>query len=129
MVEVKRAAAYLVVDDRTACGEAWMCAGYAVEFALKAYIMRRERLNGWPDKDSRPELYTHEIRKLFILAGLDLKTAPLALRGAVRMVLDWNRSHEYVGGRTSRAYARGMVEAAFGSNKAGGVVGWLKTLP
>ena len=39
-------------------------AGLAVECALKAYIMRSERLNGWPSRDSRPELYTHDIREL-----------------------------------------------------------------
>jgi len=41
---------------------------------LKAYIMWKGRLNGWPDRDSRPELYTHDLRKLVGIAGIQLST-------------------------------------------------------
>lgn len=125
MVEGKRAVAVAMANDRVACREAWMAAGYAIEFALKALIIRRERLNSWPSKDSRPELYTHSLRELFKAAGIDLKAAPKALRGSLRTVLDWNRAHEYTSGKMSRAYARGMVAAAFDPE---GVVAWLSKL-
>lgn len=125
MVESKRAVALSMVDSRLACREAWMAAGFAVEFALKALIIRRERLNSWPSKESRPELYTHNLRGLFEAAGIDLYTAPKPLRGSIRTVLDWNRAHEYSSGRMSRANARSMVAAALGPE---GVVAWLSTL-
>jgi len=99
-----------------------MAAGFAVEFALKALIIRRERLNSWPSKEHRSELYTHSLRDLFQAAGIDPKAAPRELRGSLRTVLDWNRAHEYTSGRMSRANARSMVAAAFDPE---GVVAWL----
>lgn len=50
--------ARLLAESRVAAAQAYSHAGFAVECALKAYIMRMGRLNGWPDRDSRPELYT-----------------------------------------------------------------------
>ena len=94
MAEGKRAVALAMVDDRQACREAWLAAGYAIEFTLKALIIKRERLNAWPGKDLRPELYTHDLRSLLGAAAIDPKSAPLALRGALRTVLDWDRAHE-----------------------------------
>ena len=125
MVESKRIVAQAVVEDRLACREAWMAAGFAVEFALKALIIRRERLNSWPSKEHRPELYTHNLRDLFQAGGVDLKAAPRELRGAIRTVLDWNRAHEYTSGRMSRVNARSMVAAALDPE---GVVAWLNGL-
>jgi HEPN domain-containing protein len=124
MVESKRDVAAAMVESRLHCFEAWHASGQAVEFALKALIIRRERLNGWPSKESRPELYTHDLRRLFTLAGVDLKTAPAPLRASLKMVLDWDRAHEYSAHRTSRAEARSMNKAAFGK---GGVVEWLNS--
>lgn len=102
-----------------------MAAGFAVEFALKALIIKRERLNAWPSKDRRPELYTHNLRDLFQAAGIDLQAVPKPLRGSLRTVLDWNRAHEYTSGKMSRANARSMVAAALGPE---GVVAWLNAL-
>jgi hypothetical protein len=57
---------------------------------LKAYIMWKERLNSWPDSGSRPELYTHDLRKLVELAGIELRTRdPIGPSWAV--VLQWDR--------------------------------------
>jgi hypothetical protein len=125
MVESKRAVALAVVENRQACREAWLAAGFAVEFALKALIMRRERLNSWPSREARPELYIHGLRSLFQAAGVDMQRAPPALRGALRTALDWNRAHEYTSGTMSRANARSMVAAAFDPK---GVVAWLNGL-
>lgn len=125
MVESKRAVAMALVDDKLACREAWMASGFAVEFALKALIIKRQRLNSWPSKEARPDLYTHDLRGLFQAAQIDPKTAPTALRGSLRTVLDWNRGHEYTSGRMSRANARSMVTAAFDQH---GVVAWLRSL-
>lgn len=125
LVESKRIAAEMTVEHELACREAWMAAGYAVEFALKAYIMRREQLNAWPPKAARPELYTHDLRALFAIAELELNATPSALKGAVRTVLDWDRAHEYSSRPMSQAKARSMAMAAFGEP---GVVSWLISL-
>jgi hypothetical protein len=122
MIEGKRFVAEATVENRLACREAWMAAGFAVEFALKALIIKRERLNAWPSKDSRPEMYTHDLRSLFSLAQVDLADAPATLRGALRTVLDWNRGHEYTSGQMSRANARSMKKAVFDEE---GVLAWL----
>ena len=47
---------------------AYYHAGYAVEFALKLRIMRRERLAWWPARAARPELHTHHLPTLGRLA-------------------------------------------------------------
>jgi HEPN domain-containing protein len=44
--------------------------GYAVECAIKSMIMRKTGLNRWPDRDNRPELYTHSLNSLMKQTGL-----------------------------------------------------------
>jgi hypothetical protein len=123
--EDKRSVAEAMVGSRRSCREAWVAAGFGVEFALKAVICSREGFNEWPSKESRPELYTHDIKDLFRAAGIDLKAAPKEVQPAIRQVLDWTRNHDYSATPMPRKMAKGMVEAAFGPN---GVVGWLKRL-
>lgn len=113
------------VDDRKHCREAWMAAGFGVEFALKAVIMTRERMNSWPSKDHRPDLYVHGPKALFRAAKIDPQSAPPAVRAAIRQVMDWDRGHDYVDAPMPRKQAQSMVDAAFGIN---GVVRWLKSL-
>jgi hypothetical protein len=62
--------ARVLAEDKIAAGQALFHAGLAVECALKAYIMQRERLNGWPSKEARPELYVHDLRQLREIADL-----------------------------------------------------------
>ncbi len=114
-----------MVDDRENCREAWVAAGFGVEFALKALILKRERLNAWPSLEHRPDLHIHNLKKLFKIAGLDPNAAPTDVKPAIRQVLDWNRNHDYVARPMPRKVARSMVEAAFGPS---GVVEWLKSL-
>ena len=103
---------------------AWLNAGFAVECCLKAAVMKKEGLNRWPDKDSAPDLWTHELRDLFKRLGIDPvkfdhrnKVAP-----SMKMVLDWRREHGYSVGKLPKKNAADMCEAAFGSN---GIVEWL----
>jgi hypothetical protein len=124
--EAKRVVAGRMVDDRKHCREAWIAAGFAVEFALKASICKRERFNAWPSRDSRPDLHQHDLKKLFEIAGIDLRAAPADTQAAIRQVLDWNRKHDYDAKPMPRKVARSMFEAAFGGS---GVVIWLKSLP
>jgi hypothetical protein len=69
LVRQHEVAAHRLADDRLAAAQAYFHVGFAAECALKAYIMWSERLNSWPDKGSRPELYTHDLRKLVEIAS------------------------------------------------------------
>lgn len=125
LAEGKRVVALKMVEDRSHCHEAWHAAGLAVEFALKGYIMRRERMNRWPDREDRGELYTHDLPALFRIAGIDPAGMIGPIRARLRVVLQWRREYEYVGRTMERRAARSMIDAAFGS---GGVVQWLNDL-
>lgn len=125
LVERERATAYAMVEDRSHCRKAWNCAGLAVEFALKAVIMKRERFNAWPSKDARRDLHTHDLRTLMKAAGISTRDVPTNLRGSFKAVLDWHREGDYVTTRMPRAVAKDMVFASFGE---GQVIEWLKSL-
>jgi hypothetical protein len=62
--------AYALLRSKRSDG-AWLNAGFAVECCLKAAIMKKERLNRWPDKDSAPDLWSHDLRGLFKQLGID----------------------------------------------------------
>ena len=89
--------------------------------------MTKERLNRWPDPDTAPELWTHDLRGLFKRLGIIPlnfdHTHPVA--PSLKMVLDWRRDHGYSVGKVPLKLARDFCDAAFGSN---GVVKWLADL-
>lgn len=122
-VDEKRAVAEAFVDDRKVCREAWMASGAAVEFALKARIMSKERMNRWPDRTDAPELYTHDIKALVERADIPTRELPPLVRSSFRTVIGWNRYRDYEATRMPREEARSMYQAAFGEE---GVVEWLK---
>jgi len=103
---------------------AWLNAGFAVECCLKAAIMKKERLNQWPDKDSAPDLWTHDLMSLFKRLGVDpLKFDPKnPVAPALKTVLDWRREHGYSVGKLPVKFAEAMCRAAFETN---GVVEWI----
>ena len=114
--------ARLLAENREVAAQAYFHVGFAAECALKAYIMWSERLNSWPDKGSRPELYTHDLRKLVEIAGIELRTRdPIGPGWAV--VLQWDRGQGYDPSPMPRKVARSMIEAAFGDN---GAVTWIR---
>ncbi|MBB5046002.1 hypothetical protein HNR60_000744 [Rhodopseudomonas rhenobacensis] len=104
-----------------------MNAGFAVECCLKAAIMKKERLNRWPDRETAPDLWTHDLRVLFKRLGIDpLSFDPRSpVAPALKMVLDWRREHGYAVGKVPNKLARDICEAAFESN---GVIEWLAGL-
>lgn len=84
--------------------------------------MWKERLNRWPDRGARGELYTHDLRKLLEISGIDQSTRdPIGPSWAV--VLQWDREQGYDPAPMPRKVARSMVEAAFGEK---GVVTWIR---
>ncbi|MCU6454369.1 hypothetical protein LPN01_09780 [Sphingomonas sp. A2-49] len=116
------AAARLCEKDPAAAARAWNECGFAVECAVKAVIMRKEGLNAWPSRSQRPDLWHHDLRGLFAIAGIAIsETDPVA--PAVMTMWDWNRSHSYSFTPIPRAVIKGYIAAAFGDM---GVVPWLK---
>jgi hypothetical protein len=122
LVRQHEAAARLLAENRAVAAQAYAHVGSAAECALKAYIMWRERLNSWPERGSRPELYTHDLRRLVDIAGIELRTTdPVSPSWAV--VFQWDRGQGYDPSPMPRKVARSMIEAAFGVN---GVVTWIR---
>lgn len=111
-----------MVDDKKAASQGFFHCGIAAECALKAYIWHVERFNQWPDRESRKDLYTHDLRVLRKIAGIELDpksaTAPAWL-----VVLQWDRHQGYDPNPMPRKVARSMFEATFGKD---GVVTWLR---
>jgi hypothetical protein len=89
--------------------------------------MTKERLNRWPDKDSAPDLWTHDLRGLFKRLGIDPANFdpknPVA--PALKTVLDWRRDHGYSVEKLPVKFAQAMYSAAFEAN---GVVEWIAGL-
>jgi hypothetical protein len=103
---------------------AWLNSGFAMECCLKAAIMKKERLNRWPDKEDAPDLWTHELWSLFRRLGIEPhkfdSRNPIA--PALKTVLDWRREDGYSIGKRPKRTAEDICEAAFGTD---GVAEWL----
>lgn len=114
--------ARIMAEDKEAAAQGFFHAGIAVECALKAYIWHRQRFNNWPSKEDRPDLHTHNLRKLKDIAGLKIKTTD-AQAPSWHIVLQWDRNQAYDPKPMPRKVARSMVEASFGKD---GVVTWMR---
>lgn len=125
LVDGKREVAFHFKDNRDHAVEAWNACGSGAEFALKAVILKRERFNRWPESSERPDLYTHNLRRLMGLAQITPADIPGPIRPAFKTVLSWDVEHRYKSDRMPRRQARQMYEATFGEQ---GVLKWLKTL-
>ena len=123
LVQRHERTARVMARDKVAAAEGFFHAGLAVECALKAYIMRRERLNGWPSRDARPELHTHDLRRLMAIA--DIRPGPRDPEApAWAVVLLWQRNAGYDPRPMPRRFAQAMVDAAFGEK---GAVTWIRS--
>jgi len=111
------------------CQQAFHAAGFAVECALKCRIMRRERLNRWPERSERHEVYSHRLTALAKVAGLqsfllaEVSNDPTVLGLSWMVVKDWDNEIRYAPGTFSPVRARQMVEAV----NDGGLLQWLLT--
>lgn len=93
--------------------------GHAVEAALKAAIMDKERLNSWP---MRKKYWKHDPVKLAPMAGYAIDSNHAVAEGWA-VVIAWDRQQDYSPKATPVAVARGYLDAAFGPN---GVVTWIR---
>ena len=123
LVRINEETAWTMSESRKACSRGYAAAGFAVECALKAFIMRKERLNIWPSRDARPELHTHTLRSLAEIAGISLSVSN-PIGASWFTVLQWERGQDYDPKPMKRVQARSMVQAAFGPK---GVVTWIRS--
>ncbi len=123
LVSQHEAVARTMAANKIAAAQGWWHAGIAVECALKAYIMWKERLNAWPSREARGDLFTHDVRALSLIAGLTVgPTNPIA--ASWHLVFQWDRNQGYDPKPMPRKVARSMVEAVFGID---GVVTWIRS--
>ena len=105
-------------------------AGFSIECALKYRIMRNDRLNRWPDRTQRQELYIHDLAKLLRIAGLeqkmlaDLASDPSAPHVQGWMIAkDWTNETRYDPRPFPERRARDLVDAC----NTLGLLAWLTT--
>lgn len=104
-------------------------AGYAVELALKACIIKAlMTTDAFPDKEFSKNCYTHAVEKLVVLAKLD--GAPKAVTAADpnllanwAVVKDWSEEKRYH--RIDKAEAEALYSAI--ADPTHGVFPWIKT--
>jgi AbiV family abortive infection protein len=100
MAEQRLAEAKALLDQGKWNG-AYYLAGYAVELALKACIIKTLlATDAFPDKDFSKNCYTHVVKKLVVLATVDgaLKTATDAdpdLQTNWALAQDWSEEKRY----------------------------------
>lgn len=104
-------------------------AGVAVETALKARIMRHERMNVWPSRSTRPELYTHNLERLLRLCGLEASFDEALLSedcpeyvAAWMIVKDWHINMRY---HVVEAFPQALSEDVVNAADNSGLVLWL----
>ena len=108
---------------------AYYLAGYAVELALKAYIIKTlMATDAFPDREFSKNCYTHAIETLVGLANLDLarKSATDAdrdLRNNWTTTRDWSEQKRYH--RIDKAEAEALYTAI--ADDTHGVLSWIKT--
>lgn len=107
---------------------AYYIVGYAVECALKACIARQVQQHDFPDLDIVKGSYTHKLKDLLKLAGLqgDLED-PTKQSNELRdnwskVVIKWTESSRYE--EPTQAMAEEMVHAVCDDKE--GVLRWLK---
>jgi hypothetical protein len=108
---------------------AYYLAGYAVELALKACIIKRlMATDAFPDKDFSKNCYTHAIEKLVALAGLD-DLRKVALDSDPDLLYNWNLTRDWSEEeryhRISRIEAEELCSAI--SDDEHGVLSWIKS--
>jgi hypothetical protein len=103
--------------------EAYEQAGFAVECALKARIMRHERLNQWPSRERRRELYSHGLSFLLRASGLESRIVAETLN-ASDIGVAWAMTKEWsVDARYARSMRPKLVRYDLGCQLIGSGIG------
>ena len=106
---------------------AYYLAGYSVECALKACIAKATLRHDSPDKKRADLSYTHNLRGLLGVAGLEKEwldpiKRDLNFREKWDIVLLWSESSSYI--TTDAEIALDLIEAV--GNRTHGVLRWIK---
>jgi hypothetical protein len=106
---------------------AYYLAGYAVECAFKAYLAKGTERHEFPDRERVNASYTHKLKDLAKLAGLDelLRTVERADPELGRnwiVVRNWTEASRY--GRPSRVEAESLIKAI--EDRKHGLLQWLR---
>lgn len=103
----------------------------ALEFHLKAAIMSASRMNRWPERRERGDLYVHDLRKLSMVAEVigNFEKMRNDLPGLYRswcIVRDMEPRMSYYRGDLSRWLLEQLIECAVSASD--GVIPWLRSL-
>jgi len=109
--------------------QAYQHGGIAIECALKCKIMRHLRLNRWPDRRERRDLWTHDLEYLFSIVVDEeeinqslMQDCPPTHLCAWVIVKDWHIEMRYHNPDAfPEKMARGFLNAADGM----GLIEWL----
>lgn len=104
---------------------AYYLAGYVVECALKAVIVKDIQAGVLPDKKYINDVYTHDFEDLLKLAGLtdDLKKASDEIKVSWSVANQWSEKRRYQTGIDQES-AEALLNAIDDVNH--GVLAWLK---
>ena len=117
-----------VLCEAGSYGNAYYLAGYSVELALKAVIATKFVAGVLPDPDFvRKELYTHDLSKLLVKAGLKATFDSVsedrpALLAKWKVVALWSETARYDIGNEEKTID--LIEAI--GNSEDGVLSWVK---
>jgi hypothetical protein len=105
---------------------AYYLAGYAVECAIKACIAKGSQRHEFPDKKRVDASYSHNLRTLISVAGLDADfqraTQDAGFRENWRIAQEWSEQSRY---KKYGKEAAGALVAAIGDRQHG-VLAWIK---
>jgi HEPN domain-containing protein len=106
---------------------AYYLAGYSIESALKACIAKKTRRHDFPDKKKADLSYTHNLRDLLRVAGLqraweERRKRDATFRDNWDNVLSWTEQSRY---HTNDArMAKSLIDAV--ANPNNGVLRWIR---
>jgi len=129
LADVRVAEAKVLLDHGLWDG-AYYLAGYAVELALKACIIKVIlATDAFPEKKFSENCWTHDLGKLIGLAGLG-EARKAAFQADLALEVNWGTLNEWseqvrYRQRTTRVEARSLYNAI--SDASHGVLTWIKT--
>lgn len=127
LAELRLSEAQLLAQQGYPSG-AYYLAGYAIECALKAHIAAQFKEGQIPDRAFVNDIYTHDLKKLVRLAGLEsevnsAKRADVGFDQRWTVVENWTEQARYEIWTGEAASA--IIDAVAGTKHAEGIFQWL----
>lgn len=126
IAKLRLAEAKLLLDAYHNSG-AYYLVGYAVECGLKACIAKQTKRYDFPEKKFINDVYSHDLNRLVIAAGLQLKLSEEIKRDPAfevnwAVVKDWKAESRYQ--EWTELEAKNLYDAV--ANRRHGIFRWLK---